>query len=755
MPLNRQRRAIDLKSPQFSHKVSIIVISAASIILLTAVSILVFLNITDIDNRTEKLLAKFGDLLGTSLVSVVWQLDKPAMDNMLRALINNDFVVYADIKIDDQTIAKEQRPEYIGKTFYHFRTSSDFVIKSIPIRYLDKQIGLVRVVFHYKKLLYDELIPQLKKLAILSFILLVVSLLIIIFLSRWFILKPLAQLEGIATSLVEGKLDVPDTFSLFTKREDIFGILGQAFVEMVNQQKSNIRSLDFKVQQRTRELEKSRQEAVAASKAKSTFLSNMSHEIRTPLNSILGMTELLLESPPQAKQRELLHSLEASGEILLTLTNDILDLSKIESQQLYLERINFNLKDHIDDLCRILQVQAQEKNLSFDCHVDEDVFTNRLGDPVRLRQILINLLGNAIKFTACGEVSLRVSNSRFSSDDDHVSFVVRDTGIGISKEKQSIIFKSFTQADMSTTRKFGGSGLGLAITHSLVRKMGGQINVRSEEGSGTEFRVFLPLACATSSPVRQEPIAATQEPIAATQDLSPFPKLHVLLAEDIPENRNVIRLFLEELPITLDIAENGRQAADKVKQGHYDCILMDIQMPVLDGLDATREIRRWELKNGRDPVFVFALTAYAFEDEHEKCRDAGCDMVLVKPVKKHLLLDRLGTVARSARESGKPDFRPAFRETVDKEVKELLPEFFQEMKETLATLKTALKNSELEKIQKLGAGIRDAARSYDLEILSNIISNLLQASAEHTGDQGEMYLDSALQYLREVEIIYE
>ncbi len=750
--MNKTDSTTKIGKSQFGRKISLIIVSSASVILITALTTLMLLNTSEINKQLDETLSSLTELLKTSLVSVVWHLDEPAMNNVLEALVYNEVIIYADISVDGKLIVKKQRPEYKERDFPYFQNSSDFVLKAIEIKYLDKPIGLVRIAVDYRKALYYHLFPQLIKIAILTFIGVVLSAAMSIFIAKRFIFKPLSQLEEIAIFLMKGKLDVPETFSQFVKREDVFGMLGKAFVEMVTQLKNNIRTLDAKVGQRTKELEKSIEEAVAASKAKGAFLSNMSHEIRTPLNTILGMTELLQESPTRDDRMELIRSMDTSGETLLTLTNHILDLSKIESGQLELEKIEFNLNDQIDDLCQILQVQAREKGLTFNCHIDEDVYPYRIGDPNRLRQILINLLGNAIKFTGDGGVTFIIRKNQLSDNND-LNFIVRDTGIGINEGHQAMIFESFTQADMSTSRKFGGSGLGRAITRSLVEKMAGHIRVQSEEGKGTEFTVVLPLTCSTSPAVNPGRSLEQQNQINVTE-ADDFPELNILLAEDIEENQKVMGLFLKELPITLDIAENGQQAIEKVIRNRYDCVLMDIQMPVVDGFEATRTIREWEANNCRDRVFIMALTAHAFKDEHDKCYAAGCDTVLSKPIKKYLLLNRLRAVAKSTQKVSELNHKSTYRETVDKEVRDLVPEFIQEMRESLNLVETALKIDDFKGVSQLSAGFKDAAQTYNLKHLSEIFSNLHHTADAHNRESARSLLNSAVRYIQEVEITY-
>ena len=395
------------------------------------------------------------------------------------------------------------------------------------------------------------------------------------------------------------------------------------------------------------ELIETRERALAASKAKSEFLSSMSHEIRTPLNAILGTTELLAESPLSAEQRRHLSVLRANGGALLDLINDVLDLAKIESRSLSLEQINFDLEEAAQTVMRALALRAREKKLELAAHVVAGTPVRLRGDPSRLRQVLTNLIGNAIKFTEHGEVVLSVARGPLSGGAGMLRFAVSDTGIGIPQDKLDDIFRAFTQADSSTARKYGGSGLGLAISRHLVKAMGGDIWVRSELGKGSVFYF--------TANFELQPAAAqadsTAEP-AATPACKPTPSswngagpLRILVAEDSSDNRLVIETFLKDLPHQVDVAEDGDAALKRFMAADYDLVLMDMQMPVMDGYTATRMIRKWERDHNRRPCRILALTAYALRNEMEKSLAAGCDGHLTKPISKAALREAVNESA--------------------------------------------------------------------------------------------------------------
>jgi PAS domain S-box-containing protein len=396
-------------------------------------------------------------------------------------------------------------------------------------------------------------------------------------------------------------------------------------------------------------LERHASAAEAANRAKSQFFANISHDLRTPMNAILGMTELALGEAKEPSIRDYLETAKESANVLLELLNEVLDLSRMETGKFQLESTPFNLRATLDQTLKILEMRAHEKGLQLACAVADDVPDGLVGDPLRLRQVLMNLVGNAVKFTQRGEINVRIEVLSRSSEDVQLKFLVEDTGIGISTEDQDRIFIPFTQAETSTSRIYGGTGLGLTIASNLVELMGGRIWVESNLGQGSKFHFTIRLGIATA------PVSSPEQPPCESLFMEHLPAavkpLHILLAEDNPASQKLVVYILNKRGHRVEVARNGREAVEQVEREDLDAVLMDIHMSVMDGFEATSAIRALpDPAKARLPII--AMTASAMKGDQERCLAAGMDAYVSKPMSANDLItivERLGAKTPEAR----------------------------------------------------------------------------------------------------------
>ena len=493
------------------------------------------------------------------------------------------------------------------------------------------------------------------------------------------------------------------------------------------------------------ELQQAKAAAESANRTKSDFLASMSHEIRTPMNAIMGIADLLAQTPLSAEQDKYVQIFRRSGDNLLNLINDILDLSKVEASQLDLERTGFSLNDHLEKVIEMVTPRADEKGLALAFEIAPNVSNDLIGDPTRLRQVLLNLLGNAVKFTEAGSVSLRVEPDGNFTLPTVLRFIVSDTGIGIAQDKLTYVFERFTQADSSTTRRFGGSGLGLTISKRLVELMGGRIWAASEVDKGSTFAFAIPFEVSVES---SRPVS---KPIGLDAEV-PLPALRILMAEDSPDNCTIALAYLKDTPYQIDVAETGVIACEMFMAGHYDLVLMDRQMPVMDGLTATRALRAWEEANDRPPTPIIALTASALKGDRETCLAAGCTAYLTKPIKQDVLLQAIKDHSAVAVPSFPANAgSKAATSRAAQRLAEQTPAYMQNCRENIILMHEALDRADFEVVVILGHNLRGSGGGFGFQAITDIGAGLERAAEGADIDMSRKLVGELSRYLDEVQ----
>lgn len=591
--------------------------------------------------------ALFNDIYNFNINNIRTQLETIRLNSIIQSIyiLDSEGIVLSD-GTEENVFRNRKLPDTFVNTIITTKsvqkklTEDNFKLSHpVGIEGLEP-IGYIYINFSFEKV-RTQLQKSIKtNIVIAAVILLIASIISFIFTSH--LTKPLSELKSIAENITQDKFNKYKKYNIPNYGDNEIGSLSTALQHMLAKiisshdeliQLNN--TLESRINERTKQLKEEKDRAEHATQAKSIFLSNMSHELRTPLNGVMGMIELLLKTDLDKKQKEYSDIALSSGNILLDLINNILDLSKIEAEKMQLENINFNLRNKINDIVNIFMLTANRNGIELITEIDNNIPEFIYADTTRLGQVLINLIGNAIKFTERGEVKIKINLLEPDNSTQLFQFDISDTGAGIDKADIEMIFSSFSQADLSTTRKYGGTGLGLTISRQIVNLMGGELTASSVKNQGSTFSFSIPAVFSEKTTLQE-----TKPPAQTKEIQTPLQGLNILIAEDNMVNQLVIEALLKNLGATTSISDNGQKAFDEVMHNDFDLVLMDCQMPVMDGYEATKKIREIESDN-KNKIPIIALTANVMTHDIEKCLQSGMNAHIAKPVSQDIVIETI------------------------------------------------------------------------------------------------------------------